>query len=187
MPLVVLDQAVLVRRQAEEPVPFREPLELDVGVVGALHAVRRLEQVRDRLEALVGAVPALVGAEVDVAVGIRAAHHLLGREVVVGVGRADEPVGADEQRVLGRPEQRDLLVDELARRSSFGLGRLGDVHGVLVRAGQEPRVVAQHAVPARDDVRPDDLVHRVQAGGVVRVRDGGRQVVPAAFGHAGRS
>ena len=108
-------------------------------------------------------------------------------EVVVGVGRPDEPVGADQQRVLGGPEQLDLLVDELARRAALVGRGLGDVHRVLVGAGQEPRVVAEHAVPARDDVRPDDLVHGVQAGGVVRVRDGGREVVAAAFGHAGRS
>jgi hypothetical protein len=43
-------------------------------------------------------------------------------------------------------------------------GGLGDVDRVLVGAGQEPRVVAEHPVPARDRVGADDLVQRVHAG-----------------------
>ena len=35
---VVLLQALLVGREAEEPVVLGEPLELDIGVVGAVHA-----------------------------------------------------------------------------------------------------------------------------------------------------
>ena len=55
-------------------------------------------------------------------------------------------------------------------------GALGDVDRVLVGPGQEPRVVAEHPVPARDDVGADDLVERVQARLVVRVGDRGREV-----------
>ncbi|HJP90234.1 MAG TPA: hypothetical protein VJ850_14460, partial [Candidatus Limnocylindrales bacterium] len=65
---------------------------------------------------------------------MRAPNDLLGRPVVVGVGRADEPVGADEEGVLGRFEQLDLLIDELARGLALRLGGHRDVHGVLVGA-----------------------------------------------------
>ena len=54
---------------------------------------------------------------------------------------------------------------------------------MLVRAGQEARVVAQHPVPAGDDVRPDDLVQRVQARLAVGVGDRGGQVVAASVRH----
>ena len=118
--LVVREQALLVGRQAEEPVALAEPLEGHARVVRALHPGRGLVQVRRRLEALGRAVPAVVAAEVDVAVVVGAADHLLGRAVVVGIGGADEPVRADQQRVLGRREQPDLVVDELAWRHARG-------------------------------------------------------------------
>ena len=156
------------------------------GWFGQMDAARRLDQVARVAEALVRAVPALVRAEVDVAVGVGPADHLLGGADVVGVGRPDEPVGRDAEGVLGRPEQRDHLVDELARRAALVDGGLGDVDRVLVGAGQEARVVAEHPVPARDDVGADDLVEGVQARLVVGVGDGGGQVEAGSVGHGRR-
>ena len=108
-------EPLLVGRQAEEPVALGQPLERDVRVVRADRAAGRLQDVGRVAEALVRAVPALVRAEVDVAVRVGPADHLLGRPDVVGIGRPDEPVGADREGVLGGLEQRDLLVDEVAR------------------------------------------------------------------------
>ena len=152
-------------------------------MVRADRAARRLVDVGRVAEALVRAVPAFVRAEVDVAVRVRAADHLLGRPDVVRVGRPDEPVGRDRERVLGRLEELDLLVDELARRSALVDGGLGDVDRVLVGAGQEARVVADHPMPARDHVGADHLVQRVDAGLGVGVRDGRGQVVTGTVGH----
>ena len=110
-------EALLVGRQPEEPVLLGQPLERDLGMVRADRAARRLLDVGRVAEALVGAVPALVRAEVDVAVGVRAPDHLLGGPDVVRIGRPDEPVRADGEGVLGDLEVADLLVDERARRS----------------------------------------------------------------------
>ena len=118
-------EPLLVGRQAEEPVLLGQPLERDVGVVRADRAARRLQDVGRVAEALVRAVPALVRAEVDVAVGVGPADHLLGGPDVVRVGRPDEPVGRDPEGVLGGVEQRDLLVDELARRAALVDGAPG--------------------------------------------------------------
>ena len=52
------------------------------------------------------------------------ADHLLGRADVVGIGRPDEAVGADEERVLGGPEEGDLLVDEVARGPPSSAARI---------------------------------------------------------------
>ena len=155
-------------------------------MVRADRAARRLEDLGRGAEALVRAVPALVRAEVDVAVRVRPADHLVRRPDVVGVGRPDEPVGRDRQRRLGRLEQGDLLVDELARRATLVDGGLGDVDRVLVGPGQEARVVAEHPMPAGDRVGADDLVQRVQARLVVGVRDGRGQVVAGSVGHGRR-
>ena len=94
--------------------------------------------------------------------------------------------GVIARAVLGRLEQRDLLVDELARRAALVDGGLGDVDRVLVGAGQEPRVVAEHPVPARDRVGADDLVQGVEARLVVGVRDRRGQVVAGSVGHGRR-
>ncbi len=180
---VVPLQALLVRRQAEEPVVLGQPLQLDVGVVGAVHARPVLEQVAAVAEALVGAVPAFVLAQVDVAVRVGAPDHLVHGIGVVRVRGADEAVGADAERVLGGSEERHHLIDEGLRLQALRRGSGGDVDRVLVGAGQEARVVAEHTVPARDDVGSDDLVQRVQAGSVVGVGDGGGQVEAASFSH----
>ena len=90
--LEVALEALLVRRQAEEPVLLGQPLERDVGMVRADRAAGGLDDLGRAPEALVRAVPALVRAEVDVAVRVRPADHLLGGPDVVGIGRPDEPV-----------------------------------------------------------------------------------------------
>ena len=67
-------------------------------------------------EALVRAVPALVRAEIDVAVGVGPADHLLGRADVVRVGRPDEPVGGDASASSATLNSRP------SRRRSRGVG-----------------------------------------------------------------
>ena len=101
---VVALQAILVGRQPEEPVPLGQPLERDLGVVRADRPAGGLLDVGGVAEPLVRAVPALVRAEVDVAVGVRPPDELLGGQDVVGIGRPDEPVRADREGILGRLE-----------------------------------------------------------------------------------
>ena len=84
-------------------------------MVRADRPARGLLDVRRVPEALVRAVPALVGAEVDVAVRVRPPDQLLGRPDVVGIGRPDEAVRADLEGLLGGLEVADLLVDERPR------------------------------------------------------------------------
>ena len=184
---VVALERRLVLREAEEPVALGQPLQRDGGVVRAVGAGRVLDELALGDEPLVRAVPALVRAEVEVALGVGPPDELVDGPLVVRIGRPDEPVGRDAERVLGRPEQLDHLVDEGLGRLALLLGRHRDVHRVLVGAGEEARVVAAHPVPAGEDVRGDDLVQRVQAGPVVRVGDRGREVVASAVGHGPRS
>ncbi len=107
----------------------------------------------------------------------------MGRLGVVGIGRADEAIGADAQGVLGSLEERHVAIDERLGLQALLGGGGGDIHRVLVGAGEEAGVVADHAVPAGDDVGTDDLVEGVQARLVVGVGDGSGQVEAASFGH----
>ena len=182
MLVVMTEQPLRIGRQAEEPVALRQPLQLDARVVGAMDAGGVLDQVTKRLEAFVRAVPALVRPEVDVTICIRAADHLLRSAAVIGIRRPDETIGGDGERGFGRLEQLDHLVDELARVAAQLLGAHGDVDRVLVGAGQEPGVVALHAVPARDGVGADDFVEGVDARLVVGIGDRGRQVIAGSVG-----
>jgi len=178
-------EPLLVGRQPEEPVLLGQPLERDVGVVRADRPARRVQDVGRVEEPLVRAIPALVRPGIDVTRGIRAANHLLGRHDVIRVRRPDEAIRADPESVLGRLEIGDLLVDELPRCAP-GVDRcLGDVDRMLVRAREEPGVVALHPVPAGDDIRPDHLIQRVDPGLVVGVGNRGRQVVARAGGVRG--
>ena len=176
-------EALLVGRQSEEPVLLGQPLERHVRVVRADRPAGRLLDLGGAAEALVRAVPALVGAEIDVAVGMRPADHLLGRLEMVGVGRPDEPVGRDLEGRLRGAEEGHVRVDEVARRPTL-LGRpLDDVDGVLVGPGQKARGRAEHPVPAGDDVRADDVEQGVQTRLVVGVGDRRGQVEPVRGGH----
>ena len=60
---------------------------------------------------------------------------------------------------------------------------LGDDTRFLTGTDEHSVNIAQHPVPARDDVCADHLVHGMDARGVVRVRDRGRQVEARAVGH----
>ena len=179
----VLLEALLIGRQTEEPILLGQPLERDVWMVRADRAARGLDDVGRVAEPLIRAVPALVRARIDVAVRECASHHLVGRSDVVRIGRPDEAVGRDTEGALGLLEQGDLLVDELARGSTLVDGGLGDVDRVLVGAGQEPRVITLHPMPARDHIRADHLVQGVHTGLRVRVGDCRGQVIPGAVVH----
>ena len=81
------------------------------------------------------AVPALVGARVDVAVVVDPLHDLGDHRHVLRVGRADEEVVGGVERVAASSLKRDgVAVGELARRDARALGRLGDRLAVLVGA-----------------------------------------------------
>ena len=100
---------------------------------------------------------------------------------VIGIGRADEPVGRDQQGVLGVLEQLDHLVDELARRPARApaarCAMLTECSSVPVRKRvSSPSIRCQRAIASA----ADHLVQRVEAGPVVRVGDRGGQVVARA-------
>ena len=79
-------------------------------------------------------------------------------------------------------EEGDVLVDEGLRAEPLLQRSCGDIDRVLIGPRQEAHLVAPHAAPTRDHIGPDHLIERVEAGLVVGVGDGCRQVVPHRVG-----
>ena len=134
---------------------------------------------------LVAAVaePAGVDALVDVAAGLRTAHHLGGGLGVVRIGGADEPIGADREPVERCLPGRGPRVDQLVRVDA-GLARVPlDVGRVLVEAGQEAHIAADEPLVAGDRVGADRLEQRVEGGPWRGIEDRGREVEAFALGH----
>ena len=173
----VVDQTIAIGRQTEEPVPLSQPLELDVRMVGAAEALGGLEQVGRRLEALVRAIPALVRAEVDVPVRVRAPDDLLGRPVVIRVGRPDEARELDVQTFIHLLEPRCVAIGEFGWRQPLALRGLDHLQTVLVGAGQEEHILAVEPLEARQRVGRDRLVGVADMRGTVRVCYRGGDVI----------
>ena len=141
------------------------------------------------------AVPALVGALVDVALLLEVLPEVLHRLDVALLGGADEVVVGDLERAPKLLEGRGLGVAPLLGRHVVGSSGVGDLLAVLVDAGEEQRVVAVHATETRLDVGHDGGVGRAQVRGGVHIVDGrgdevraltlGLVVGAAAIAHVG--
>src|SRR5262249_22177812 len=138
-PLVVeTEKRVLVRRKTEEVVPLLDPLRN--RVVDRTLAVDELVLVLERLAA--DAVEPCVHVLVDIAAVVNALQEFLDELLVSLVRRADEEVGmrADPTREL-LPVRHDLICVDL-RLEPLVRGNARHLGGMLVRAGQEERLVA---------------------------------------------
>jgi hypothetical protein len=166
-------ERILEGGEAEEVVVLLLARELDVvdrAAVALLDLVLHLEVGAAR------AVPALVGAHVDVPVVVHPLEHLLYAGHVLGVARADEEVVRDVQARHERLEALRVAVGQLLGLEALRARRVGDRLSVLVRAGQEEHVVAALAVMAGHDVRRDRRVGVAQVGRRVDVVDRRRHV-----------
>ena len=166
-----------------------EEIGLLLGVMDGAAAVRAAAVYKLALgpEALAGgAVLALVGALVDVAVVVHLLEDALDGGHVVVVGGADEAVVGDVHQL---PQVEDAalaaddLIDELLGGLAGGLGLLLDFLAVLVGAGQEHHVIAAQALVAREGVGGDGAVGVADVQLVRGVVDGGGDV-KGLFFHA---
>ncbi len=122
------------------------------AAVGA-HAVLQLALGPEALAG--GAVLALVGALVDVALFVHLLEDALDGGHVIVVGGADEAVVGNVHQlpqVLHAVLADDDPVHELLGRDAGGLGLLLDLLAVLVGAGEEHHVIALQALVAGDGV-----------------------------------
>ncbi len=121
------------------------------GLAGAaaVGAEIALLELRGRPERLaLGAVLALVFALVDVALIVELPEDLLHDLHVALVGGADEVVVFDVHQLPQILGLGDDFVHELLGRHAGGLGLALDLLSVLVGAGEEEGVVAQHLLEA---------------------------------------
>ena len=97
---------------------------------------------------------------------------------MVRICGANESIRSDQQQGLTLLEEGHVAINKGLRGEPLLFCAGGDVHGVLVGASEEADLVATHPSPTRDDIRPNHLIERMQAGLVVCVGNGRRQVVP---------
>ncbi len=165
----VREQPIAIRRQAEEVVRLADPRRLR-----AMDRTQPVDQVLLRLERLARlAVPALVEALVEIAVGADLLRHRLHGDAMARLRGADEVV---ERDVEPRPDVAEdgghlVAVDQ---RIEALLARLAvDVQRMLVEPHQEMGLDAAQPLVAGDDVGRDLLVGRAQVGLAVGVVDRG--------------
>jgi hypothetical protein len=171
--LVELEQAVLIRREAEEVVRLLDPLGRD-PVLGA----QTVDQVGLALELLAAdAVQAAVDVLVDVAVVVDALQERLHEAVMALVGRADEEVVLGTDALRQRPPLLDDLVDVRLGIESLFLGDPVNLGRVLVGAGEEESLVPALPVVPDEHVRSDRRVRVADVRRSVHVVDRCRQVV----------
>ena len=166
--LVQVDQPLLVFRQAEEVVFFRQ--RRDQGRVGR----RGLLVGDERLVAEM--VLAFVGGLVDRAVRLAAFENLTHRQGVPRIARAAEEVIVQAQLVPFAAERGGNAVGELLGLEAGGLGRLGDLLAVLVRTRGQVSLVAEHPPDPLDRVRHDRGVGVPDVRGGVDVVDRRREI-----------
>ena len=168
--LEMLEQRAAVLREPEEMVLLADPVRLR-----PMNRARPVHEVLLLLEGLARhAIPAFVVPLVDVARGAHPADERLDARAVARLGRADEVVERDVQRL---PDVEELLRHAVAvgERILSKLARLPKhILGVLVVPHDEMRLDAAQPLVPRDHVGRDLLVGGPQVGPAVRVVDGCR-------------
>ena len=159
MGLDIVDEPVLILAHAEEVALLARRL----GGAAAVRAEVALLELRGRPEGLAfGAVLALVGTLVDVALLVELLEDLLHGLDVALVGGADEVVVLDVHQLPQILGGGDDLIDKFLGRLASLRGLALDLLAMLVRAGEEVGVVAELLFEAR---------HRVGGHGGVGVAD----------------
>jgi len=167
--LVELEEPVLELRETEEVAGLLDELD---GLLVRGADVARLELFLGVVGLAADAVPALIVAEEQVAVVTHHAPQALHLGLVPGLGGADEVVKGARQTRPGLLEGSGSALRILGAAHPLFLSHALDLQTVLVGAGQKPRVVAAHAVVARDRVGRDRGVGGAQMRHVVDVVDG---------------
>ena len=187
--VVEREQAVLEGGELEEVGLLLDALQraaavrAEVLALGAALLVGLLDLGLGEVGLLRHAVPAVVGALVEVAGLEHAVPEVLDRVVLARLGGADEVVVGDLELAPEVLEERGLGVAPLLRGHVMLGGGLGDLLAVLVHAGQELDVVARGAAEARLDVGEQGAVRGAQVRRGVDVVDRGGDEVGRLLCH----
>ena len=179
MLVVEREQLVLERGKLEEVRLFLHALERTMAI-GAQVLANRTVLLVALLHLVVGviglvghAVPTIVAALVQVARFLHALPEVLNRMVLARLGRANEVVIGNLERLPQILEQGSLAVAPRLRRiEAVLLGGLGDLFAMLIHAGEEFDVVAHRATVASLDIGQDGRVRGSQMGRRVYVING---------------
>ena len=179
MLVVERKQLILERRKLEEVRLFLHALErtMAIGAQMLAHRAILLVALLHLVVGVVGlvghAIPAIVAALVQVARFLHALPKILNRMVLARLGRANEVVVGNLERLPQVLEQGRLAVAPcLVRIEAVLLGSLGNLFAMLIHAGEEFDVVAHRATVASLDIGQDGRVRGSQMGRRVYVING---------------
>ena len=165
MLVVERKQLILERRKFEEVRLFLHALErtMAIGAQMLAHRAILLVALLHLVVGVVGlvghAIPAIVAALVQVARFLHALPKILNRMVLARLGRANEVVIRNLERLPQVLEQGRLAVAPCLRRiEAVLLGSLGNLFAMLIHAGKEFDVVAHRATIARLNVGQDGRI-----------------------------
>ena len=113
---------------------------------------------------LVNAVPAFIGALVEVALLVQISPELLHRARLALFGGTHEVRVGDIEHIPGVFECGNHGIAPLLRRHAVLFARLGNLLAVLVKTGDECNVAAVHALITRHGVGGDGGVCSAQVG-----------------------
>ena len=178
MLVIELEQAVLERGELEEVGLLLHALEraaavgTEVLTLGVVLFIGLRDLGLGEVGFLGHAVPAVVGALVEVAGLLHALPEVLHGVVLALLGGADEVVVRDLELAPEVLEEGRLGVAPLLRGHTMGCRGLRDLLAVLVHAREELDVIARRAAVARLDVAEDGRVGRAQVRLGIDVVDG---------------
>ena len=171
--LIELEQGLLEFGKLEEPVLLAGCAADGTLAVGADEfALLVLFQVAFRVVGfLVHAVPALIGALIQIALLIQVVPELLDGTLLGGLGGAHETVVGDIEHIPGIREGGDHAVAPFLGLHAVALGGFGNLLAMLVKAGDEGDVVVVHALIAGHGICRDGGVRGAQVRCRVHVVD----------------
>ena len=175
----MLDQAVRVFAHLKEIRLF-----LRLGHRAAAVRTFAVLQLALRPEGLTGrAVPALIGALIDIALVIKFFENLLNLALMHRIRRADKSVIAGVHQVPDAVNLTRRLIDKLLRGDSSLLSFQFNLLPMLVRTGLELYIIALRPLIAGDRVRQNNLVGVADMRLSRRVRDGSCNIIRSFISH----
>ncbi len=181
--LVMAQQLVLIVREPEEIGLLLGPFDRRALRADAHAVLAQLGLVLGVEGFVAHRIPAGIGVQIDVAIVLHPAPDFGDGVMMARLGRADEIVIGDVQRLVHGAEALRVALAQLGRADALPCGGLLHLQPVLVDAGQEKHIIAVQPLETRDGVRRDRLIGVADMRIAIRIGNGGGNIEGRFFRH----